>query len=229
METQKRIFVAVDEETRDFFVLMFTNLGYETVTAPDGQSAFEKIKKTCPDLIMVSTVLPKLSGWELLSKVKNDEALKMIPVVLLSDIADVKDKVDAFEHGAGEYISKPFNFPEVLARIRSLLRTGELFRQLSVRESRLALAETLHAGLKEAVELLIKDIDNLDEAVARAKGGEEQAEGAPKGGFIRDKITSVRSGAVALNERLDKTMREWDILKRQETALSAFGEGQRGA
>jgi DNA-binding response OmpR family regulator len=213
-------------EKRDFFSVMFGNLGFTVDTALDGCGALEKIRRAAPDLIMVSTVLPRLSGWELLARVKNDEALKMIPVVLLSDIADVKDKVNAFEQGAEEYISSPFSFPEVLARIRSLLRMRELFNQLSVRESRLLLAETLHAGLKESITLLLKNIDGLEEAVTQAQKDAIPEKTMPQiMNLIREKAESIRSDAVRLDAHVNNAAHEWNQLKSSEIAVSAFEQG----
>jgi DNA-binding response OmpR family regulator len=227
MEKRKKILVAIDAEKRDFFSVMLENLGYDVETAMDGCSALEKIKKSVPDLVMASTVLPKLSGWELLSKLKDDEDLMTIPVILLSDIADVKDKVDAFEHGAEDYICSPFSFPEVLARIRSLLRIRELFNQLSARESRLSLAETFYGDLKAAIALFLKNIDNLDEAIVLTRKEVLNEKTLPSiVDLIREKIGAVRSDAAGLDARIDKTIRAWDELKEKEISLLAFEKGQ---
>jgi DNA-binding response OmpR family regulator len=228
MEKQKKILVAIDAEKRDFFSVMLGNLGYDVETAADGQSALEKIRKCVPDLVMASTVLPRLSGWELLSRLKEDEALKMIPVVLMSDITDVKDKVDAFEQGAEEYICSPFSFPEVFARIRSLLRMRELFNQLSARESRLSLAETLYADLKETIALFLKNIDNLDEAIDLTRKEVLNEKTLPSiVDLIHEKIRGVRSDAAGLDARIDKTVYKWDELKKNEISLAAFEKGAR--
>jgi DNA-binding response OmpR family regulator len=223
MEKQKKIFVAIDAEKRDFFSVMLENLDYDVEIAADGQSALEKIRKSVPDLIIASTVLPRLSGWELLSRVKSDEALKMIPVVLLSDIANVKDKVNAFEQGAEEYICSPFSFPEALARVRSLLRTRELLNQLSARESRLSLAESFYADLKETIALFLKNIDNLDEAIVLTRKEVLNEKTLPSiVDLIQEKIRSVRSDAVGLDARINNTIHKWDELKKKEISITAF-------
>jgi DNA-binding response OmpR family regulator len=226
MERQKKILLAIDAEKRDFFSVMLENLGYDVETATDGQSALEKIRKSVPDLVIASTVLPKLSGWELLSKLKADEVLKMIPVVLMSDIANVKDKVDAFEQGAEEYICGSFSFPEVFARIRSLLRTRELFNQLSARESRLSLAETLYADLKETIALFLKNIDNLDKAIDLTRQEVLNEKTLPAiVDLIHEKIRGVHSDVTGLDMRIDKTVYKWRELKKKEISLSVFEEG----
>jgi DNA-binding response OmpR family regulator len=227
MEKRKKLLVATNAEQREFFAVMFANLGYDVETAADGLSVLEKIRRAAPDLVMVGTILPRLSGWEVLARIKGEEALKMIPVVLLSDIADVKDKVNAFEQGAEEYISSPFNFPEVLARIRSLLRMRELFNQLSARESRLSLAESLYADLKGAVAQFLKNIDHLDEAISLTQNSVVNEETLPSIiGLIRERTGAVRSDAAALDARIDKTVLKWDELKKNEIAISEFETGE---
>jgi DNA-binding response OmpR family regulator len=223
MKKQKKILIATDAEKSAFFSVMFQNLGFAVETAADGQGAFEKVRKTVPDLIMASTVLPKLSGWELLAKVKGDAAFSLIPVMLISDAADVKDKVAAFEQGAEEYIESPFRFPEILARVQSLLRAREILNQLQVRESRLLLAETLFHDCKETIALFLKNMDNLEGAVglARNKAMDEKPL-SPATDLADEKIAEARSVAAGLAARIDKTIHEWDELKKDEIAVSVF-------
>jgi DNA-binding response OmpR family regulator len=78
----------------------------------------EKIKGDGCDLAILETVLPTLTGWELLKSLKADAALAKIPVIVLSAIDDVKEEVEAFDLGVEDYIRKPFNFSVVIARIR---------------------------------------------------------------------------------------------------------------
>jgi DNA-binding response OmpR family regulator len=119
MDTRKKILIADDEDlTLDFFELMLSRLGYEVEKAVDGHEALEKVRKNAPDLLLLETVLPVLSGWDVLKTLKADAALKRIPVILFSAIDDVKEEVEAFELGVEDYIRKPFNFSVVLARIR---------------------------------------------------------------------------------------------------------------
>ncbi|HOX93139.1 MAG TPA: response regulator, partial [Spirochaetales bacterium] len=112
--------------------------------AENGLEALESVRKNKPDLIILDNIMPKLSGWEVTKVLKNDPeyaAFSDIPIIMFSALDDVKDKVEGLELGADDYITKPFNFAEVLARIRAVLRTHDLIRQIENRERRIGLAE----------------------------------------------------------------------------------------
>jgi DNA-binding response OmpR family regulator len=152
MNAQKKILI-VDDETinLDFFDVMFSKLGFAVEKANDGVEALEKVRRFFPDLILLDNIMPRMTGWELTKILKGDAKYKEIPIVMFSALDDVKDKVEGFELGVDDYITKPFNFSEVLARIRAVLRSRELYVQIVVRESRLSLAEELNVDMKRRV------------------------------------------------------------------------------
>lgn len=92
------------------------NEGYSVEKAYSGTEALLLLEKTCPDLILLDLMLPGLSGEKLLPKIKD------IPVIVVSAKADVSDKVGLLLAGAADYITKPFNIDELLARITVQLR-----------------------------------------------------------------------------------------------------------
>ena len=217
MGTQKKILI-VDDETinLDFFDVMLTKLGFIVEKARDGVEGLEKLKKFLPDLVLLDNIMPRMSGWEFTKLVKNDPKYKEIPIVMFSALDAVKDKIEGFELGADDYITKPFNFSEVLARIRAVLRNRELYAQIVVRESRLSLAEDLSRDVKQYLQNLAKSIDDLDAAIAKAGSG--------GGGETLLKEVSEKSGVVRtqvadLDLRLEKTVTEWEQLKKDEIDL----------
>ena len=230
MDVRKRILIAdSDNVNRDFFTLMLSKLGFIVEEAVDGTEAFEKLKKFHPDLIILDNVLPRISGWELTKTLKNDAKYKNIPIIMFSALDDVKDKVAGFELGIDDYITKPFNFTEVLARIKATLRHRELIAQIAVRESRLRLAEELHKDLKKALSSFIINIDELDEAIGQisksaGKGSEavDQKNLAKSIKLLGEKTQSVRKHIGALDARIEKTTGEWDDLKKNEIGLSVI-------
>jgi DNA-binding response OmpR family regulator len=120
-----------------------------------------------------------------------------------------------------DYITKPFNFSEVLARINAVLRNHELFNQIVVRETRLALAEELSADLKENLSVFVGSIDELDNAIAMISGTENLNEQVRSHvAQVSEKILSVRKHIAALDARLEKTINEWNSLKKDEIGLS---------
>src|SRR5512138_1907362 len=165
MENRKRILIVDDEQINlDFFDVMLSKLGFIVGKADDGEQALEEVKRFKPDLIMLDNIMPKLSGWEVTKILKNRpdfHEFSDVPIIMFSAMDDVKDKVEGFELGIDDYITKPYNFSEVLARIRSHLRTRELVIQLEKRENRIALTERLNDGLLQFADSLKKPMGSL--------------------------------------------------------------------
>ncbi len=90
--------------------------------AVDGAEALEKVSNETPDLILLDLMLPKLNGYEVCMKLKENPATRHIPVIMLSAKGEIKDKVLGIEIGADDYVTKPFDLLELKARIRALLR-----------------------------------------------------------------------------------------------------------
>jgi CheY-like chemotaxis protein len=227
MDARKKILIADDDSiSLEFFELMFSKLGFVVEEANDGIEALEKVKKFHPDLIILDNIMPKMSGWDVTKTLKGDPKFRGIPIIMLSALDDVKDKVAGFEAGVDDYITKPFNFSEVLARINAVLRNHELFAQIEVRESRLVLAEELNKDLKENLSAFIGSIDELDRAIAKISGG--AAGGKPVSQEtlaklikpINEKIQIVRKYIATLDARIEKTINEWKNLKKDEIGLS---------
>jgi len=219
MGTQKKILI-VDDETinLDFFDVMLSKLGFTVEKATDGVAALEKVKKFFPDLILLDNIMPRMSGWELTRILKNDPKYKEIPIVMFSAMDDVKDKIEGFELGVDDYITKPFNFSEVLARIRAVLRNRELYAQIVVRESRLSLAEELSADMKRNLLDFVKTIDELDEAIESINLKDKDDTGAFNA--VSEKSRKVRKQVAELDARIEKTIAEWERLKKSEIGLT---------
>lgn len=171
MSEKTRILIADDEPiNRDFFDVMLTNLGFEVVLAEDGEKALRKITSENPDLIIMDSILPKMSGWKLTRLLKTDESCKDyrdIPIIMFSALDNVKDKIEGLELGVEDYITKPFNFSEVLARIRAVLRHRELSLQVARQRERLRLAKTLN----HSYGTFLTDLTRRLKAVRDAPGG----------------------------------------------------------
>jgi DNA-binding response OmpR family regulator len=223
MSTQKNILVVDDDPINlDFFQLMLTKLGFAVEQAGDGLDALEKLKKFQPDLILLDNIMPRMSGWELTKNLKNNPKYDGIPIIMFSALDDVKDKVAGFELGIDDYITKPFNFSEVLARIKAALRNRELFAQIEVREIRLRLAEELNLDMKRNLSDFVQNIDALDSTVSMIPvNGEPLDQNAliQLIGTIKEKSKIIRQHVAELDGRIGKTMAEWEDLKKNEIGL----------
>ena len=165
MKLRGRILIVDDEPINlEFFDVMLSKLGFQIEKAVDGEEALDKIQACNPDLIILDNVMPKLSGWEVTRKLKHDAEYRRYrntPIIMFSAMNEVKDRIEGFEQGVDDYITKPFNFSEVLARIRAVLRSRELSRQLLRREKRIAVVESLNSSLVFFTQHIKKPIAEL--------------------------------------------------------------------
>jgi len=122
-DTRTRILVVDDEP--DTLLPLTRALeadDYAVTGAVDGADALEKVRAETPDLILLDLMLPKLNGYEVCMKLKDDPLTRHIPIIILSAKGEIKDKVLGIEIGADDYVTKPFDLLELKARIRALLR-----------------------------------------------------------------------------------------------------------
>jgi diguanylate cyclase (GGDEF)-like protein len=117
-----------------------TSVGYEVVTARDGQEALDQVAATLPDLILLDVMMPKLNGFEVCERLKSDSTTRIIPVIMVTALNEIEDKIKATESGADDFVSKPFNKLELLTRVKSLLRIKQLHDELSAKVRELELA-----------------------------------------------------------------------------------------
>lgn len=126
IETKPRILV-VDDEPANVALMeaLLVPEGYEVVTAVDGEEAVQRAVRDRPDLILLDVMMPKLDGFEVARILKEDDDAKVIPVVMVTSLKEVEDRVKALEAGADDFLSKPVEKTELRARVRSLLRVKE--------------------------------------------------------------------------------------------------------
>jgi len=118
-----RILVVEDEEP--LIMLLRYNLeaeGYEVETAARGDEADTKLKERTPDLVVLDWMLPGLSGIELCRRLRARPETRQLPIIMLTARGEESEKVRGLATGADDYIVKPFSVPELLARVRALLR-----------------------------------------------------------------------------------------------------------
>ncbi|HEY9761080.1 MAG TPA: response regulator [Trichocoleus sp.] len=111
----------VDDEAplRDSLTYTLTKEGFEVTTAEDGQSAIKQFHKRVPDIILLDLMLPGVDGMEVCWRIR---AFSNVPIVMLTAKDQDIDKIRGLEAGADDYVTKPFNTRELVARIRSVLR-----------------------------------------------------------------------------------------------------------
>jgi PleD family two-component response regulator len=136
---QKDILV-VDDTLANLRLLtqMLSNYGYRVRPVTDGAQALLTVRSTPPNLILLDIRMPDMSGYEVCKRLKSDPRTRDIPVIFLSALGETEDKVKAFAVGGVDYVTKPFQVEEVLARVQTHLALRALQRQLE--EANLQLA-----------------------------------------------------------------------------------------
>jgi class 3 adenylate cyclase len=120
--------LAVDDNKQNLSLLAraLTSAQYEVVTAEDGPTALELIGSAEPDLVLLDVMMPGMSGYEVCQRIRANEATCLLPVVMLTALTDVADRIRGIEAGADDFLSKPVNREELLTRVKSLLRIKTL-------------------------------------------------------------------------------------------------------
>ncbi len=114
---------------------------YEVLLAEDALEGISRIISEKPDLILLDVVMPEVDGYETLQLIKCNQELKDIPVIMLTGRDEVNDIRKGFDSGADDYLGKPFDFPELLARIKTLLRIKELQKKVLKNERMAAIGQ----------------------------------------------------------------------------------------
>jgi two-component system alkaline phosphatase synthesis response regulator PhoP len=125
--SSKRILVVDDDP--DIVRLMRTYLeeaGYEVFVAYDGETALHALRREKPDVLVLDLMLPERDGWEITRLIRADAHLAATPIIMLTARVEDTDKIVGLEMGADDYVTKPFNPREVVARVRALLRRSHL-------------------------------------------------------------------------------------------------------
>lgn len=118
-----KVLIVEDEEA--LVTILKYNLeksGFQTYAVTDGKKALEAVRRQTPDLILLDWMLPHVSGVEICKTIRQDHALRHIPIIMLTARSEENDKVSALSIGADDYMTKPFSVPELIARIKALLR-----------------------------------------------------------------------------------------------------------
>ena len=136
--SKPRILIVEDDPTTiELMEAQLHGEGYSVDSVRDGELALERIPETVPDLVLLDIMLPKKSGFEVCKKIKSDDATRSIPVIMVTALKDMESRVKGMAVGADDFLTRPVDKPELIARVKSLLRITSLSRELS-EESRTA-------------------------------------------------------------------------------------------
>ena len=170
-QTISSTILVVDDTPANLRLLsgMLSEQGYKVRPAPNGELALRSAQASPPDLILLDINMPGLSGYEVCQQLKKSATTHAVPVIFISALDDIEDKVKAFSQGGVDYITKPFQIGEVLARVDTHLTLRSLQKQLEGANQEL---EAINHGLEKRVEQRTEQLVALNRAYERFLPGE---------------------------------------------------------
>jgi len=155
------VILIVDDNPANLGVLseLLDNAGMEILVAQDGESALQKAVYDPPDLILLDVMMPGIDGFEVCQRLKTDTATSDVPVILMTALSDPGSKVKGLHLGAVDYITKPFEQEEVLARVETHLQLRRLAKQLQAQNQRLTQEVEERSAAEAALHTLTQELE----------------------------------------------------------------------
>ena len=212
---RKALILLVDDDPKNLKLLkaFFITSPYTILTASDGKEALDKVNKLDIDLVLLDVMMPGMNGFEVCRRLKTQEKTRLIPIILITALDDSDSRVKGIESGADDFISKPVNRIEILARVKSLVNNR-------MQNNRLTSIENVLFSLANAVEA--KDpytqghtsrVATLAMTLGEKLGlGEPEIEALRIGGMLHD-IGKIGIPEYILNKPGPLDSQEWELMK----------------
>ncbi|PMB17572.1 hybrid sensor histidine kinase/response regulator [Fischerella thermalis CCMEE 5319] len=165
--TEEYVILIVDDNSTNLAVICeaLTNAGFEIAVATNGENAIKQSNYDPPDLILLDVDMPGIDGFETCKRLKDNPLTHKIPIIFMTALNDTRDKVKGLNLGAVDYITKPFQEAEVIARIRLHLKLSSLTKKLEEKNLQLhQLKNELEERVKERTKQLTQSLINLQQA-----------------------------------------------------------------
>ncbi len=212
-----RTILIVDDMPNNISVLYetLTRFNYKVLVARDGKSAIEQAGLAQPDLILLDVMMPGMDGFETCRRLKHQETTGAIPVLFMTALSETIDKVNGFNMGAVDYITKPFQLQEVLARINTHLTLRQLQRDLQDANARL---ETRVAERTESLSKALAEVEALKNQL--------QAENT----YLREEIKQAGNfdEIISQSKAFGKVLRQVEQVAPTHTSVLILGESGTG-
>ncbi|MDM8529550.1 hybrid sensor histidine kinase/response regulator [Anaerolineales bacterium HSG25] len=167
-EIQQSTVMVIDDasDNRHLLNLILKKEGFKVMLAKNGETSLAALAEELPDIILLDIMMPDISGYDLCKKLKADERNHDIPIIFISAMNQSVDKVKAFSVGGVDYITKPFNHTEVIARVNAHLDIRRLQKKLEEKNSQLSQEILERKAVEEALQQQNKELDAFSHTVA---------------------------------------------------------------
>ncbi|RMF92330.1 MAG: diguanylate cyclase [Candidatus Schekmanbacteria bacterium] len=189
-------------------------LDYNIISAKSGIEALSLLKSTDIDLILLDIIMPEINGYEVCRTIKNNKKTAEIPIIMVTSLNDEESKYKSLEAGADDFITKPFNRPEIIARTKNLINLKKLNKKLSAAETTVMSLANL-AEKRSSIGLNnIPDTARLAEKIAKKLGFNKKIIDAVRVAAILHDIGKIGIPEKILNKKKPLNRKEWEIIRR---------------
>jgi len=213
-EARPRVLI-VDDDPRNLKLIgaLLLPLNCTVISAANGEDALSMTHKVDVNLILLDVMMPGMNGYEVCRRLKQSEATRLIPIVMLTALDDMDSKIKGIEAGADDFITKPPNKVELLARVKSLLKVNTLNRNLtSIENVLVSMANAVEAKDKYTQGHILRVADMAVELGRKMGIAQKEMKALRLGGILHD-IGKIGVPKEILNKEGPLTPEEWEIIK----------------
>lgn len=160
-----KILVVDDEPINVELLEAYLTGEYNILTAYNGEEALEKVKSEHPDLILLDIMMPGMDGYEICRILKNDSLTQFIPIVMVTALSERDDRIKSIEVGADEFLTKPVDKVELMARVKSLVHVKQLHNRLVSERDVLDVQNRIRSVLTAIIPMLLKSLSLEDKKI----------------------------------------------------------------
>lgn len=213
----KVLIIEDNQYTREMLSNMLERLSFQTATAIDGEVGLQKAFEIKPDVILLDINLPKIDGYEICRILKTNKDTRFIPIIMITGMAQKREKLKGIEVGADEFLAKPFDTEELLVRIRALVKTKKLNEELENVDNILSALVSIIGAKDSYTSEHSSRVEKVSVLVARKLAfSEELISILAKAAGLHD-IGKIGVSEIILNKTTPLTDEEFDSIKKHPT------------
>jgi DNA-binding NtrC family response regulator len=216
MNQQSARILCVDDEPLNLSLLeaMLSPRGYDVITALNGPQALEKIHNERIDICLLDVMMPGMDGFEVCRRIKSEDLFRNIPVVMITSFSELEKRIQGIEAGAEDFISKPFDSAEVLARIKMLLHVKLLNEEL----------QKAHDHLEQTVQLRTRELTSANLQLTQEIEERKKAEVSLQVAFVENRQLKDRLQAenIYLQQEVDRVYNFGEIVGQSNILSNVF-------
>ena len=156
--SRAKVLVVDDEPANVELISGYLGKEFEIIQAYSGKEALEKVRLANPDLVLLDIMMPEVQGYEVCEKIRNQDVTRFTPIVMITALTEIDDKIKAIESGADDFLTKPINRIELVTRIKSLLKTKYYHDQLVKSKEQIEAQNEFKTIMTDILPLILQSI-----------------------------------------------------------------------